>query len=74
MKRIVCLTGKFGWGFGRKNDVIDRLFNASRVNVFTIDENQFIPALDDLIVNQINEYAQKNASKIIEDDTTIASS
>ena len=68
------LKWKFGWGVEREVDVIDKLFNASRVNVFMIDEDQVVTASDDLSIKQIKEYAKKYGSKIIEDDRMILSS
>ncbi len=68
------LKWKFGWGLGRDVDVIDKLFNASRVNVFMIDEDQVVTASDDLSIKQIKEYAQKYGSKVIEDNRMILSS
>lgn len=68
------LKWKFGWGVGRNVDVIDKLFNASRVNVFLIDEDQVVTTSDDLSIKQIREYAKKYGSKIIEDGRMILSS
>lgn len=68
------LKWKFGWGVQRNVDVIDRLFNASRVNVFLIDEDQVVTTSDDLSIHQIREYADKYGSKVIEDDRMILSS
>lgn len=68
------LKWKFGWGIGKGVDVIDRLFNASRVNVFLIDEDQVVTTSDDLSIKQIKEYAAKYGSKVIEDDRMILSS
>ncbi len=58
----------------RSVDVIDKLFNASRVNVFLIDEDQVVTASDDLSIRQIKKYAEKYGSKVIEDDRLILSS
>lgn len=68
------LKWKFGWGVRKETDVIDRLFNASRVNVFLIDEDQIVTTSDDLSIRQIKEYAEKYGSKVIEDDRMILSS
>ena len=68
------LKWKFGWGVKRDVDVIDKLFNASRVNVFLIDEDQVVTASDDLSIKQIKEYANKYGSTVIEDDRMILSS
>ena len=68
------LKWKFGWGIGKGVDVIDKLFNASRVNVFLIDEDQVVTTSDDLSIKQIKEYAAKYGSKVIEDDRMILSS
>ena len=68
------LKWKFGWGIGKGVDVIDRLFNASRVNVFLIDEDQVVTTSDDLSIKQIKEYAAKYGSRVIEDDRMILSS
>lgn len=68
------LKWKFGWGVQRNVDVIDKLFNASRVNVFLIDEDQVVTTSDDLSITQIKEYAEKYGSKVIEDKRMILSS
>ncbi len=68
------LKWKFGWGVQREVDVIDKLFNASRVNVFLIDEDQIVTTSDDLSIQQIKEYAAKYGSKVIEDERMILSS
>lgn len=61
-------------GVGRDVDIIDKLFNASRVNVFFIDEDQMITTTDFLSISKIKEYAAKYGSKVIEDDRMILSS
>ena len=68
------LKWKFGWGLGREVDVIDRLFNASRVNVFLIDEDQVVTKDDDLSIAEIRKYAERYGSTVIEDDRMILSS
>lgn len=68
------LKWKFGWGIQRNVDVIDKLFNASAVNVFLIDEDQVVTTSDDLSIQQIKQYADKYGSKVIEDDRLILSS
>ncbi len=68
------LKWKFGWGLGKEVDVIDKLFNASRVNVFLIDEDQVVTTSDDLSIKQIKEYADKYGSRVIEDSRMILSS
>ncbi len=68
------LKWKFGWGLGKEVDVIDKLFNASRVNVFLIDEDQVVTTSDDLSIKQIKEYADKYGSRVIEDTRMILSS
>ena len=68
------LKWKFGWGLKKEVDIIDKLFNACRVNVFLIDEDQVVTASDDLSIKQIKEYAKKYGSKVIEDDRMILSS
>ena len=68
------LEWKFGWGLGREVNVIDKLFNASRVNVFMIDEDQVVTTSDNLSIKQIKEYAEKYGSTVIEDDRMILSS
>ena len=68
------LKWKFGWGLKKDVDVIDKLFNASRVNVFLIDEDQVVTVSDDLSIKQIKQYAEKYGSKVIEDDRMILSS
>lgn len=65
---------KYGMGVGRDVDIIDKLFNASRVNVFFIDEDQMITTTDFLSISKIKEYAAKYGSKVIEDDRMILSS
>lgn len=68
------LKWKIGWGITKDIDVIDRLFNASKVNVFFIDEDQIVTKNDDLTIKQIEEYANKYGSKIVKDDRLILSS
>ncbi len=68
------LKWKYGWGIRKEVDAIDKLFNASRVNIFMIDEDQVVTASDDLSIKQIKEYAQKYGSKVIEDNRMILSS
>ena len=68
------LKWKYGWGIKKDVDAIDKLFNASRVNVFLIDEDQVVTIYDDLSIKQIKQYAEKYGSKVIENDRMILSS
>jgi DUF2075 family protein len=62
------LKWKFGWGIKKDIDIIDNIFQLSRVNVFLIDEDQVVTTSDDLSIKQIKEYADKYGSIIIEGD------
>lgn len=57
---------KFGNGVKKDVDMIDRLFYASRVNVFFIDEDQVVTKDDYLTIDLIKQYARKYHSEIIE--------
>jgi len=57
---------KYGCGVKKNVDMIDKLFYASRVNVFFIDENQTIEKNDSLTIDLIRQYAKKYNSKVIE--------
>lgn len=57
---------KFGQGVKREVDLIDRLFYASRVNVFFIDENQVVTKDDYLTIDKIKEYAARYRSLVVE--------
>ncbi len=57
---------KFGYGVKKDQDMIDRLFYASRVNVFFIDENQTVSKHDFLTEDIIKQYAAKYHSTVIE--------
>ncbi|MCK9493750.1 MAG: DUF2075 domain-containing protein [Acholeplasmataceae bacterium] len=59
---------KFGQGVKRSVDLIDKLFYASRVNVFFIDEDQAVTKDDYLTIEKIKNYARKYNSEIIETD------
>ncbi len=59
-------TWKFGQGVKRDIDMIDKLFYASRVNVFFIDEDQVVTKDDFLTIERIKHYAQIYKSEIIE--------
>jgi len=61
-------TWKFGSGVKRDVDMIDKLFYASRVNVFFIDEDQMVTKDDYLTVDRIKQYAKKYNSKVLETD------
>jgi DUF2075 family protein len=65
---------KFGCGVKRDIDMIDKLFYASRVNVFFIDEDQTITTRDYLTADLIRSYAKRYGSQVIEgDDLTLKS-
>lgn len=57
---------KFGQGVKRDVDLIDRLFYASRVNVFFIDEDQVVTKDDYLTIKKIKKYAAKYKSLVVE--------
>ena len=57
---------KFGQGIKRDIDMIDKVFYASRINVFFIDEDQIVTKNDYLTIERIKEYAKKYNSEIIE--------
>lgn len=57
---------KFGYGVGREVDMIDRLFYASKVNVFFVDEDQVVTKDDYLTADVIKKYAAKYGSTVIE--------
>jgi uncharacterized protein len=57
---------KFGYGVKKGIDMIDKLFYASRVNVFFIDEDQRVSKDDRLTVDLIKAYAKKYGSEVIE--------
>lgn len=59
---------KFGTGVKRNVDMIDKLFYASRVNVFFIDEDQMVTKDDYLTVDRIKKYARKYNSLVLETD------
>jgi DUF2075 family protein len=61
-------TWKFGYGVGRDVDMIDRLFYASKVNVFFVDEDQVVTKDDYLTAAVIKKYAAKYGSTVIEGD------
>lgn len=69
-----AFTWKFGQGVKREVDMLDKLFYASRVNVFFIDEDQMVTKDDYLTIDRIKEYANKYHSKIIEDGELCLSS
>ena len=64
---------KFGQGVDRSVDLIDRLFYASRVNVFFIDEDQMVTKDDYLTVDRIKKYATRYKSKVIESNDLVLS-
>ncbi len=57
---------KFGSGVGKDVDFIDRLFYASTVNVFFVDDDQVITKNDYLTSDVIKKYAALYGSTIIE--------
>ena len=61
-----AFTWKFGNGVKKNVDMIDKIFYASRVNVFFIDEDQIVTKDDYLTVNRIRKYAEKYKSEIFE--------
>lgn len=69
-----AFTWKFGHGVKKTIDMIDKLFYASRVNVFFIDEDQRVTKDDFLTIDKIKEYAKKYKSEIIESDELVLSS
>jgi len=69
-----AFTWRFGQGVKRNVDMIDRIFYASRVNVFFIDEDQTIAKDDYLTIERIHEYAKKYNSEVIENDDLVLTS
>lgn len=61
-----AFTWKFGNGVKRNIDMIDKIFYASRVNVFFIDEDQMVTKDDYLTIDRIKKYAEKYKSEIFE--------
>jgi len=59
---------KFGFGVSKDVDMIDRLFHASRVNVFFVDEDQVVTKDDYLTADVIKRYAAKYDSMVLEGD------
>ncbi len=59
---------KFGLGIGKDVDLIDKIFAASLVNVFFIDQDQAITIDDYLTPELIKDYAAKYGSTVIDDD------
>lgn len=59
---------KFGQGITKDIDLIDKVFNASRVNVFLIDDKQAVTVTDNLCMESIIKYAEKYGSKVIKDE------
>jgi hypothetical protein len=57
---------KFGIGVPNTVDILDKIFYASRVNVFFIDEEQAVTDKDFATIERIKEYAVKYKSQIIE--------
>lgn len=57
---------KFGQGIKSNVDMVDKIFYASRTNVFFIDEDQMVTKDDYLTLDLIKEYAKKYNSEIIE--------
>jgi len=57
---------KFGIGVPNTIDILDKIFYASRVNVFFIDEDQAVTTKDFATIEKIKTYARKYNSEIIE--------
>jgi|694.fasta_scaffold20147_2 DUF2075 family protein len=57
---------KFGIGVPNTVDILDKIFYASRVNVFFIDEDQAVTDKDFATIDQIKSYAKRYRSEIIE--------
>lgn len=69
-----AFTWKFGYRVKKDVDMIDKLFYASRVNVFFIDEDQMVTKDDYLTIDRIKKYAKKYNSLVLEaDDLKLAS-
>lgn len=69
-----AFTWRFGQGVKRNIDMIDKIFYASKVNVFFIDEDQAIAQDDYLTIGIIKEYAAKYNSEVIENDELVLTS
>lgn len=57
---------KFGIGVPNNVDILDKIFYASRVNVFFIDEDQAVTTKDFATIEKIKAYAKQYNSEIIE--------
>lgn len=69
-----AFTWRFGQGVRKEVDMIDRIFYASRVNVFFIDEDQTIAKDDALTIEGIKKYAKKYNSEVIENKDLVLTS
>ncbi|MCK9492781.1 MAG: DUF2075 domain-containing protein [Acholeplasmataceae bacterium] len=69
-----AFTWKFGYGVKKDVDMIDKIFYASRVNVFFIDEQQKVTKDDFLTIERIKQYAKKYNSEVIETDELVLNS
>lgn len=65
---------KFGQGVLRTVDMIGKIFSASRVQVFFIDEDQIVTKDDYLTIDKIKKYAEKYRSFLINTETLKLSS
>lgn len=59
---------KFGSGAPKGVDFIDKIFNASRVNVWFIDEDQMVTTEDYLNIEKIINYAKMYDSEVISNE------
>jgi DUF2075 family protein len=57
---------KFGIGVPKGVDILDKIFYASRVNVFFIDEDQAVTDKDFATIEKIKIYAKKYQSEVVE--------
>lgn len=69
-----AFTWKFGYGVKKSVDMIDKIFYASRVNVFFIDEQQKVTKDDYLTIDKIKQYAKKYNSEVIETEELVLNS
>ena len=69
-----AFTWRFGNGLPKNVDSIERIFHASKVVVFFIDEDQIVSKHDSLTVEKIKKYAKLYNSEVIENDDLVLSS
>lgn len=69
-----AFTWRFGQGIKNCIDMIDKIFYASKVNVFFIDEDQIVAKDDALTIEGIKNYARKYKSEIVENDDLVLTS